>query len=123
MLRDPWKKEKNMTMNQKIESLYDKTIRWTFTDGPMAGATYEHTFHKDGTVDFSSIDGSQKGKPTREKRAAAVKVADGVFVVSYLGASGYTLTVVLNLEQMSMIGFASNDKEWIKQKGTFEVLD
>jgi phenolic acid decarboxylase len=112
-----------MTQQSRIDSLYGKTLRWTFTDGPMAGATYDHTFHKDGTVDFRSVEGSKQGKPTHEKNAAAVKVADDVFVVSYLGASGYTLTVVLNLKHMNMVGFASNDKEWSQHKGTFEIVD
>ncbi len=108
-------------MTKKIDSLYGQTIRWTFTDGPMAGATYEHTFHKNGTVDFKSAE--EGGKATREKHAAVVKVADDIFAVSYLGASGYTLTVILDCAHMTMTGFASNEKEWSQQKGTFDVLD
>jgi hypothetical protein len=115
--------EEDMTQQSKINTLYGKTLRWTFTDGPMAGATYDHTFHKNGTVDFRSVEESKPGKPTHEKNAAAVKVADDIFVVSYLGASGYTLTVVLNLQDMNMIGFASNDKDWSQQKGRFEIVD
>jgi hypothetical protein len=115
--------EENMTKKTEIDSLYGKTLRWTFTDGPMAGATYDHTFHKDGSVEFASVEGAEAGKPTRQKNAAAVKVADDVFAVSYLGDSGYTLTVILNFQQMKMVGFASNDKQWSQQKGTFELLD
>jgi Low affinity iron permease/MoaF N-terminal domain len=115
--------EEDMTKHTKLDTLYGKTLRWTFTDGPMAGATYEHTFHQNGTVSFRAVEGSEHGEPTREKNAAAVKVADDMFVVSYLGAAGYTLTVVLNFQTMKMIGFASNNKEWSQQKGTFELLD
>ena len=112
-----------MTEKQKIDSLYGKTLRFTFTDGAMAGATYDHVFHQNGTVDFSAFDGATNGEPTHEKNSAAVKVADGVFVVSYLGASGYTLTVVLNLQDKKLVCFASNDKTWSQQTGTFEVLE
>jgi len=106
-----------MAAKKKVESLYGKTIRWTFADGPTAGMTFEHVFHQDGTVDWKSL----KGEPTREKQSAATKVADGVFVVSYLGAKGYTLTAVLDLHSMKMVGFASNDTDWTQQKGTFEI--
>ena len=43
--------------------------------------------------------------------------------VSYLAASGYTLTVVLNFTDHRMVGFASNDKEWFVQQGSFEIVD
>jgi phenolic acid decarboxylase len=112
---------KKMTPQGKVDSLYGKTLRWTFTDGPVAGKTFEHTFNEDGTVVFRSVDGNEKGKTTRAKDSAVVKFTNDVFAVSYL-AGGYTLTVVLNLEQGEMIGFASNDKQWFQQKGTFEIL-
>ena len=112
-----------MTKHAKLDSLYGKTLQWTFTDGPMAGSTYQHTFHKNGSVDFRAVEGSRAGEPTHEKHAAAVKVTDDVFVVSYLGATGYTLTVTLNFQDMTMIGFASNEKEWLQQRGTFELLE
>ena len=112
-----------MTDERKLDSLYGKTLRFTFMDGAMAGVTYDHVFHQDGTVDFSVFDGVANGKPTHEKDSAAVKVADGIFVVSYLGASGYTLTVALNLQDHKLVCFASNDKTWSQQIGTFEVLD
>jgi phenolic acid decarboxylase len=112
-----------MAKHTKLASLYGKTLQWTFRDGPMAGATYQHTFHKNGSVDFSAVEGSAAGEPTREKHAAAVKVTDDVFIVSYLGAAGYTLTVALNFQDMTMVGFASNEQEWSQQSGTFELLE
>ena len=103
-------------------SLQGKTLRWTFDDGPSAGKTYEHTFNQDGSVVYRSIQRGSAGKPTHEKLCAADKVSDHVFVVSYLGASGYTLTVVLNFATRRMIGFASNEEAWYRQQGTFEVV-
>jgi hypothetical protein len=114
---------KEMTNERNIDSLYGKTLRFTFTDGGMVGKTYDHVFHQDGTVVFSEVEGAKIGNPTHEKKSAAVKVADGVFVVSYLGASGYTLTVVLNLHDKKLVSFASNNTEWYQYMGTFEVLE
>lgn len=51
-----------------------------------------------------------------------MKVADGIYAVSYLAASGYTLTVVLNFHTRKMVGFASSAKEWHPVQGTFEVV-
>lgn len=111
-----------MKDEQKVDSLQGKTLRWTFIDGPVAGAVFEHTFNEDGTVVWRCIEGPGKGKSAREKNCATVKVADGVFAISYLAAMGYALTVVLNFYDKTMVGFASNNKDWFQQKGTFEVI-
>jgi hypothetical protein len=39
-----------------------------------------------------------------------------------VSASGYTLTVALNLTQGKMVGFASGHDTWVQQRGTFELL-
>jgi hypothetical protein len=49
-------------------------------------------------------------------------VSDEAHAISYLAASGHTLTVVLNLATGRMIGFASNDREWSSHAGTLEVV-
>jgi hypothetical protein len=118
-----------------------KTMRWAFTDGPTAGSTYEHTFSKSGTVTFKAVGGGPdaakpaKGAAAKKKQAtakkegrpeapkyAAMRAADDAYAVSYLSGSGYTLTVVLNFKDHTMVGFASNDKQWFPVKGTFETV-
>jgi hypothetical protein len=119
-----------------------QTMRWTFHEGPTAGSTYEHTFGKNGTVKFKPVGGgpdaarpagkraSAKKKPAKAKKPsqpeapkyAAMRAADDVYAVSYLSGSGYTLTVVLNFKDNTMVGFASNDKQWFPLKGTFEPV-
>ena len=112
-----------MPRKDGIDSLRGRTLRWTFTDGPTAGTTYEHVFNNDGSIGFRAADKSGKGKFTRTKDGAVVKVDDGLFAVSYLSDSGFTLTVVLNTRTSEMVGFASNNESWFQQKGTFEVVD
>jgi hypothetical protein len=104
------------------QSLRGQTLLWKFAEGPTAGAAYEHTFDKDGSVAFRTVDGSKKGKLTREKEYASFEVAPQVHLVSYLGESGYTLTVALNFKTEKLYGFASNDKEWYPVSGTFEAV-
>lgn len=103
--------------------LAGKSIKWSFANGPMAGTAFEHTFHDDGSVTWTILDGPYKGASTREKTYGAVKVNESAIVLSYLAASGHTLTVALNLEDRQMSAFASNDKEWSAMSGTFEMTD
>jgi len=108
-------------MIQTAETLAGRTLRWKFEEGPTAGSTYEHTFHPDGSVEFRKLDGKKEGKATREKKYASFEVAPEVHLVSYLGASGYTLTVALNFRTGTLYGFASNEKEWYPVSGKVEI--
>ena len=105
----------------KTDRVRGQTIRWIFTDGPMANKTFEHIFEKGGAVKFRSLDGDAKGKLTRVKRYEAAKVSTDVDALSYLGPSGYTLTVVLDYKTGQLVAFASNEKGLMLQHGTFEV--
>ena len=114
-----------------------KTIQWTYEDGPMAGKTFEHTFASDGTVTWreksaddknakSSSNGKQKSaKPSTEAKAKyeVASINDDVCAVSYLAASGFTLTSVLDFDSGTVVSFASNEKELIPQHGMFEVAE
>lgn len=98
------------------------TVRWTWTEGVVKGVTHEHMFGQDGTVVWRVLDGPQKGHEATEKEYSAVKVADDVYAVSYLAASGNTLTVVLNFRDMTMVGYASSAKNWYPMRGTFQIV-
>jgi hypothetical protein len=116
---------------QRAAAIRGKTIRLTWTEGPTKGTTHEHVFHEDGTVEWRDTS-PRKGRSTnrQEKSAsatekpeyAAIRVADDIYAVSYLAASGYTLTVVLNFHEHRIVGFASSSKEWYPLQGTFEVI-
>jgi phenolic acid decarboxylase len=110
-----------MTEERQMDSLAGRTITWTFDDGPMAGTSIEHSFNSDGTVTWTMLDGEFKGASVREKSYAAVKVSEKVWAISYLAASGHTLTVVLNLGDGRMYGFGSGDKSWEAMHGRFEL--
>lgn len=84
----------------------------------MAGKSYDHTFHQDGTVDW----GPANGATSRSGDAALVKAGDHVFVGSYLGDKGYTLTTALDLASKKLVAFASDGKSWSRQVGTFDIL-
>ncbi len=94
-------------------------ISWKFIDGPTAGKSFEHDFHEDGTLAYK-LEGSDKS--TAEKRYEVAQVAEKVFAVAYLAASGWTLTTILDFETGSVVGFASNEKQLAVQHGTFHVV-
>ena len=106
-----------------MNSVTGKRIRWKFVDDPMGDTTYEHSFNEDGSITWRIIEGKYAGATATEKSYAAVKVNEKTWAISYLGASGHTLTVVLNLEDGKAIGFASNDKLWTALPGTFEIVN
>jgi molybdenum cofactor biosynthesis protein MoaF len=121
-----------MAEAQRAAAVRGKTIRLTWLEGPTKGTTHEHVFHDDGTVEWRdagdpprgrSTDPQQQGAPAKEKpKYAEFRVADDIYAVSYLAASGYTLTVVLNFRDKKMVGFASSAKDWYPVQGTFEVM-
>jgi hypothetical protein len=98
-----------------------KTICWSFDDGPMAKKVFEHSFDEKGTVRWRMLDGSAHSEPSQEKKYESVNVGRDAHAVSYLGSSGYTLTVVLDFRTGRLVAFASNEKELTIQHGTFET--
>jgi MoaF-like len=97
-----------------------QAIRWTFSDGPMAKKTFEHTFERDGSVKWCSIEGDIKGKSSREANYQLASIGADVYAVSYLASSGYTLTVILDYRTGQLVAFASNETSLTLQHGTFE---
>jgi phenolic acid decarboxylase len=107
----------------RAEAIRGKTVRLTWTEGPTQGMTHEHVFHQDGTVEWHDVDGAGKGGAAQERpEYAAVEVAEGVYLVSYLAPSGYTLTVALTSRDQKVVGFASSAKDWHPVLGRFEVV-
>ena len=97
----------------QTDPIRGRIIRLTWTDGPTKGKTHEHTFHEDGTVDWGGKERAKYG---------AMRASDEVYLMSYLAASGYTLTVALNFGDRTVVGFASNATDWQPVRGTLEVV-
>ncbi len=102
------------------EPLAGKTLRFTFDDGPMAGKTFEHVFEVGGAVRFRPAE--SLGEGTTEKKYEAATIGADVCAVSYLGSSGYTLTVVLDYRTKKLVAFSSNEKTHLMQRGSFEEV-
>jgi molybdenum cofactor biosynthesis protein MoaF len=104
-----------------------QTIRWTFDDGPMAGKQFEHTFDESGAVTWRSLGNGERGAADPGAAPSAKyelsTVGEYVYAVSYLAASGYTLTVVLDYRTGRLVAFASNEKSLTVQQGSFQTAD
>jgi hypothetical protein len=107
----------------KSDPIRGKTLKWTFRDGPMAGKSFEHTFAGDSSLTFRALDSKGEGKATRVEKYEVASLEPEVHAVSYLGPSGYTLTVVLDTRSGELVAFASNEKGLTLQHGTFEEVD
>jgi len=112
-----------MSDENRTNQIRGKTIRWIWTEGPTKGKTHEHVFADDGTVAWRELDDTQNSRLSKPTKYAAFKIKDDVYAVSYLADSGYTLTVVMNYEDSSIVGFASGAKEWYPVKGKFQVVN
>jgi len=97
-----------------------KTLRWTFNEPPVAGVVFEHVFREDGALTWRILEGRGKGTSKDEARYAARSIADDVYAISYLAASGHTLTVVVNVRTGRVVGFASDEKTWSPLTGTLQ---
>jgi hypothetical protein len=114
-----------------LEAIRGKIVRFSFHEGPTKGASYDHTFHDDGTVSWHDAaaakrsETKQAGSSDKPKEPptqyGSFQVTDDVYVVSYLSKSGYTLTLALNFETDELFGFASNDQHWYPVRGIFEI--
>jgi hypothetical protein len=104
-----------------MHSIAGRTLRFSFNDGPMAGKTIEHVFERDGSVRFHEA--GSAGKSTTEKKYEFATIGADVGAVSYLGSSGYTLTVILDYRAKSLVAFSSNEKMHLMQHGRFEEVD
>jgi hypothetical protein len=114
-------------LHAAVENAYaplrGKTIRLAWTDGPTKGEIHEHVFHQDSTVEWHSVGNDSKAGGTTERpRFADFPIGTDACMFSYLSKSGFTLTAVLRFQDLSVVGFASNETNWYPVKGIFEVI-
>jgi hypothetical protein len=115
----------------KTDPIHGQTIRFTFTDGPMAKKTFEHVFDSKGTLTFRRLGGAassngttnDEGKKAPEPTYEVAMIRDDLGAVSYVGSGGYTLTTVLDFKTKRLVAFSSNEKEVSVQHGTFAYAD
>jgi hypothetical protein len=118
----------------RSDPISGRTIRFTFSDGPMAKKTFEHVFGTDGTVTFRMVGGDataaagknaadDESKKAPEPKYEIEMVREDLGAVSYLGGGGYTLTTVLDFKTKKLVAFSSNEKGVSVQRGTFEYAE
>ncbi len=124
------RREVRNPVRESDEGVRGRTIRWRWVDGVRHTSdeadgefTHEHTFHEDGRVTWRVLSGPAQGHSGTEREYTAVRVADGVYAVSYFAASGHTLTVVLNFHEWRMVGFASGAEVWRQGSGRFALVE
>ena len=115
---------------ERAAAVRGKRIRMTWTAGPTQGSTHEHMFHEDGTVEWydagsgkAPSDGQKNRSATERPQYAALRVADNIYLVSYLASSGFALTVALHFGEKKIVGFATSSKDWFPIEGTFQVVN
>jgi hypothetical protein len=102
-----------MTKAHTNGTLDGKTLRFHFSDGPMKGKDFDHTFHGD-KVDWGA---AGSGKMTTSE-GKLLRIGDDCYIGSYMGPNGYTLTTAMNLATGKLFAFASDGKQWSGHNGT-----
>lgn len=101
-----------------------KTVRWSYSDGPVKGRTFEHAFGTDGMVTWREVDRTLQAARVASKepgvRYEVARINDDVYAVSYLAASGFTLTTIVDESTGAIASFASNEKQLVAQRGKLE---
>jgi len=105
------------TGSNDTSRLSGKTLRFHFSDGPMQGKDFDHTFRGD-KVEW----GAAGGDKTTTSDGTLVRLDDDCYVGSYMGTNGYTLTAAMNLATGELHAFASDGKNWSAHNGRVEML-
>ena len=98
------------------------SLRFKFSEGPVAGKSYDHTFSRNGHVTFKEVGSDPGAKPGCVQQYEVASFNGDVHAVSYLSGAGHTLTTILDFRSMKLVSFASNEKSLSMQQGTFELL-
>jgi hypothetical protein len=72
------------------------SLRFKFVDGPMAGKTFDHTFSRNGQVNFREVGSDPNAKAGSADQYQIASLGQDVRALSYQTGSGHTLTVVLD---------------------------
>ncbi len=108
-----------------MERFRGRTITFKYTEGAMAHKAYAHTFNDEGDVTYKPADKAGKdamdGEGTRAQASRIEKLRDDVWVVTYRGEGGTTLTSVLDFASNALLSIASNNGELSVHRGTFET--
>lgn len=108
------------------DCLRGRTIKFAWTQGPTQGKVHEHRFHDDGTVEWRAVGDRPHAddKPAHAERPEyfAADLGHDACFMSYLSpTSGFTLSLVLNFANRTILGAASNDKQWTPVRGWLEI--
>ena len=101
------------------DPLKGTTMRWSYSDGPVQGKLFEHTFTDDGKVGWKFAGDAQASADSNVAYQFA-RINAEVYVFSYLAGSGYTLTTVVDERSGKIVSFASNERELVIQHGSIE---
>lgn len=112
-----------MVESLRPSRLAGRKFRLTWTAGPTVSVTHEHVFHTDGTVSYAQVEHDKApAHYTTAKQYGAFELAEDIFLVSYLGTTGYSLSVAMNFKDKRLHGFAADATRWYPVQGRFEEL-
>jgi phenolic acid decarboxylase len=102
---------------------FGKTIVHTWTKGAFAGGTYQNSYRSDSTATLRGIAGAEKGMIMEQKNIAYNSLGNGLWLVSFLEETGYTVCFVFDFPNKKIIGSVGKpDNEFYNLIGTIESV-
>src|SRR5579864_5634251 len=125
--------EQDMSAYAQAQEVRGKTMQWTWTEGPTHGATHEHVFHDDGTVEWRAVGGAAQ----QQNRAPKASGAKGTSQVRCHGRpqTGLSLCPISRRSRdirspsfsisttRKWSGSPLGARDWYPVQGTFRVIN
>jgi hypothetical protein len=105
-----------------IDRFRGTTQRWTIETGPLAGTTYDHTFHLDWSVSWRAVTGESQGRCGRARQFRVEPVRADIYLLCYPLAPGQMVVATLDFTHQRLVGVQSGIEYCHPLSGSFRAL-
>lgn len=116
------KRKPTSTDEPNLDRFRGTTQRWTIDAGPLAGTTYDHTFHDDWSVSWRVLTGESQGRFGRARQFYVQPVRADLYLLHYAVAQFDALTVTLDFAAKRLAGFKLVAGTYVPVSGAFQTL-
>lgn len=97
-------------------------LKYIWNEGAFKGGEYRVDLLEDGKLRWEGLAGAEKGESAVEDSYYTTRLADDVYLLSWLEGIGYTVSLVIDVKANEVTGIASNNTEHYPLKGSLLEL-
>lgn len=98
------------------------TLKYVWTEGAFKDGEYQVDLLEGGKLRWEGLAGAEKGDSAVEESYFTTKLADDVYLLSWLEGIGYTVSLMVDVKAKEVTGIASNNEEHYPLKGSLLEL-